>query len=333
MPTLNYTVPYNELFRSALHINAYGSEQVTQLGLMCGGGFEEEIDPPRFTTTLTATGTATVLAGQVTLTCGTSINGAAQLSTTKLGRYVFGQTNVLYGMARVTSFNPGATTTIGVLIDANNSIGFRYIGGALELFYNRAGVTRTVPSTDFNGNRDNLVGTFTPDTNFHQYTIHYAQHQVVFAIDGRVMHTLIPTTEVIGRFTGQPYISVRNTVGGVSTTVEVGGLAIYTQGGVTTYPTFYATNKTNNTPETRLLKAGAGVLQSINVTKTGANTSQVAFYDGFDTTGTLIGVFDLAKDASVGQHIFGLIGLTFDVGLFYSLTGNPTGASFTTVWH
>jgi len=324
---------YDSVTAKQGYIDNFRNLKTSQPKRIFGSNFGSSIETTyTYATNLVGSGAVTATNGTGNLTTSTTANSSAQLFTKNKIRHLSGRNNQLRITARFA--DTGTTNNvreIGLYIDASNQFNFRLSGTTFSVVMKKAGVETVVTSGSFNGNGSGSGGTYTVDTNMHRFELLYNASRVKFIIDDVAIHTFIATTaSLTSSMVGQGYLS--NTNSGGSTTnvnMDVIALSAYVFGDSPNNPLFY---NINAVAETRTLKGGGGTLQSISIGRAGGAGATLTLYDNTAGSGTIIAIFDMTKDAAIGNHVFGVDGMNFYNGLTYVSSGTWTNGSATIMW-
>ena len=233
--------------------------------------------------------TVAITAGVATLTSGTTNLDWCALSSTKPGRFMPVATNLFRAQVRFPSVTATSTTayigafahTLGVPV---NGYAFAVSAtGAISVqsYSNTAAVLNA--NSGFNGN---LGTTYTvPDVNYHIYEIMYLLANVLFFVDGVLLHSVTPTTALFSSttMTNPAAITVVNAAT-TSRVVNVGFASIIRFGKEKSLPV--STYIPLGAPTTTVCKVGPGTLHRIIVGKT-INAATISIYDAVTATNTL----------------------------------------------
>ena len=286
-----------------------------------------------WTPNLVGTGTVTLgLTGYAAITTGTTANSSANITSVNPARFLFGRSNVLRAKARLAGDGlPGNVRTICAYIDASNEFGFMLNGQIFGVYAKYAGTTTFIPAGQMNGNgAEETVGVGL-NGNYEVFEILFHSQRVTFAINQKAIHTFYAGVLPVSRsMVAKVQVSSTNSNG---QTANLGwhllGAGMFQDGTASNVPVW----KCLQTPDsTTVLKSVGGTLQSLSVTKSSTGNSVLSLYDGISSAGALIGSWDLAATASVGNHTFGTQGLNFYSGLTAVIVGAGTGFSTTLCW-
>lgn len=292
---------------------------ITRLG---GSPFSgTSLDTFKHTLTVTGSGTGTVGSGIITLATGTTANSTVALQSTKVQRYITGNdTRVVV----IAAFGDTGTTNnvrrIGIY-GANDGYFFQLSGTTFSLVSRKSAVDTAVNNGSFNG----LNGTsYTVDTNYHRFEIHYTLGRSYFYIDDKLIHAANFGATVLTANMQFPWQVENINSGGSTSNVSlfVRGWTTHSIGADTLVPDHYVLN---GVAETRTLKQGGGRLQRILATSPGTGNQTITFYDNTAGSGLLLAVIDIT--AVLGTLEFNV---NFVTGLTYVST--TTSGAVTIIW-
>lgn len=265
--------------------------RVAQPYRLTGTAFGSAIDTNFWTAVNSGTASAAgVAVGMATLASGTANSGYGQISTVRVGRFIFDHTNNCRCIVRIPELTKanctrrwGAFTLTGTTAPLD---GFYFsLSGTDVLSVNciaNGGTPTSVASGSFNGS----VASYAVDTNAHVYEIHYLIAGIFFFIDGVLIHTFKPTTVLLAQNMHHNFVATAiNSAGGtVSGTIELwAGMILRLGRNVSTSKFFNIT-----TASTNVLKLGPGTLRRIIINKAAGTT--ITIYDNTSAASPIIGV-------------------------------------------
>lgn len=327
---LNSTIVDGRDTGFAGQVSPIGDVQVSQAVRLVGVAFSGVTLDPNFwvTSGIAGTGAVSVSNSVATLATGVTANSAVTLSTNRKARFLFGEPNKW--RAAVSTVDTGTANNVrrfGVG-DGVNGLGFTVAGAAsnLAISTRKPGVSGGAwvdTSTGLNG----VLGASVPWTaGLHAMEISYFTAGTWWYLDGRLLHSVVPTTAPQTGDLNLPAFASNTNAGGSTTSValDVWNMSILRLSSSTPRPQ-YVRNALNGTVT---CKQGPGQLQRIIVNSGGAAANTITVYDNTAGSGTIIAV--IAGASTVAGSVLAY-NLDFYTGLtIVSATG--TAADITVVF-
>jgi hypothetical protein len=249
------------------------------------------VDPNFWTAAVSGTGVNTQANSLLTMTSGTGAAGRATFKSVRSGRFIFYNPMVVRHALRIPTLAVADNTRRwGAFTDSSGATvdGFYFevsATGALSVNTRNAGGTvNTVASGSFNGD---YGSTYTLDTNVHAYEIHYFVMRVEFWVDGKLLHSMVPTTANLSAIYSLPInqVTINGATGGEAGVIEVWATNMVRLGKDSTQPRSHFNN--NTTTAGTVLKYGAGQIHQLEISNVSAN-SAITLYDNTAASGTVI---------------------------------------------
>jgi hypothetical protein len=285
--------------------------RITNTVRLVGKLFEgTTLDSNYWAQTLVSGGTGTLGGGCISLKTSTGSSDSAKIATISVARFMSSANNVFKAVARfVTAGATNNVRRIGVFT-SNISDGyfFEISGTTFRIGAINTNSVVTV-SSNYNGN---LGSTYTLDTNYHSFEILYGGSNADFFIDGKLLHSLKPTTAPLVSTLNFFAIAYNTNSGAVSGAPQLDLINMFiTRLGELTSQARYNYISANGT---YTLKLGSGILHKLLVTD---NVGSITIYDNTAGSGTTIASFDAT--AFGGEIAFKA---PFNIGLTVVTTGN-----------
>lgn len=244
------------------------------------GGNSGTVDTNFWTATSANGGAAVQANGQVTLSCGTTANGAISLQSVRRGRYIGGSSNRFRGSVRLSA---GVTNNVRRwgIFDGTNGAYFKLSGSTISVCTIKAGSETAVASTSWNGST--TVPTITDDQT---YEIYITNKRVWFTISGTLVHTATFSSAPWTATTDLPILIDNTNSSGITTnsTLEVRVATIYRLGQFETQP---ISKLQVGTTAGLVLKYGSGNLHGVTISAVTQN-SAITLYDNTAASGTVL---------------------------------------------
>lgn len=264
-----------------------------------------------WTETNAGTGSVTQTAGTVVLATGATANSTTQYQTVRVARFIPGTESVYRAVMKFS--NTGTSNNIRRFggYTANDGAFFQLNGTTMQIGTRAGGSDTVVNQASWNKN----TSSFTLDTNYHSFEIHFAYTNFDFYIDGTLVHQVaISGTSTLAAQNLNVNATMENINSGgqtanVSSTFTVS--TIFRIGELQTSPIY----KNLTTAATTTLKFGAGHLHSVVINNINLNAGTIALFDNTTNSGTLIATITIPKNAALTP-----IDLHYDVPFSIGLT-------------
>jgi len=299
------------------------SLQVAEPYRLVGTTFGASIDTNFWTATNSGAASAAGVAVSVaTVTSGTANSGYGKIRSVRDGRFIFAHPMKFRGGFRLPTVVKANTTrawgpvSLSTVTPQNGAYFSVNGSGVLSVNHVSNGTPVSVASGDFNGD----VSQYIMDTNGHAYEIVYFTMGIWFYIDGKFIHSFIPTTSVLYRTASLPInFWAANSAGGTtSASLECWNTVIVRIGRAITAPrSTYVAGATAG----QVLKIGDGTVQKINLSAIN-NNSAITLYDNTAASGTILWAFDSGNLDRAVSFDFGE--MAFAIGLTIVQTGAGT---------
>ncbi len=260
-------------------------------------------DPYFFTITNTSGGTTTQANGLATLSTNTTANGATQIYTAQVARFVGGTSNRFYGRI-----------VLGDLGTLNNTRRWGLMSsGATDGIYFKLSGTSFSAVTRKGGVETSVTLTAPTLTNLNLYEIEYNSGNIYFIINSVVVYILDATSTFSNTLQFFGFIDNTNAAGSTTNvTVQTANLSVYRLGEFETQPV----QAHITTANTYNLKYGPGILHKVTLnTPTG---TLITLYDSTTGSGTVLAAINTPAQANP-------VTLTYDFQFSNGLTVVTTG--------
>lgn len=268
-----------------LQSDAMKNLKTTEPFRIVGSSYESVIDSNFWTLATSGAGASGNMASCVlTLASGTANNGSSKITSSQIGRFIFGHQNLFRAGIRFPALAVALNTRYFGPVTVSGTTpqnGFYFSlspAGVLSVNVVNGGSVTSVASGSFNGS----VSSFTMDTNVHFYEILYFTASVQFFVDGVLLHTITPTTAALTGSMHLPItiLSVNSASGVTSGTIECYNSTIIRLG----RPLSDVRSFNIAGASTVILKSGPGTLQRVTIN---ANSgSSITIYDNVTASGT-----------------------------------------------
>ena len=233
------------------------------------------------TTGTSGTGTVTQTGGEAVFSTGAGV-GTATLTSVRFARFVAGTSNVLRVGAKLNTTGFVDNTSLCGVYDGTDGAFFEIKDAVFNVVTSKGGTPTRVPNGTFNGN---MGATVTIDTNYHVWEIYYNDKNVIFTMDGAVVHTVTASASTwSNKLTFPVKISTVNTAGVTVASFNIRSLTVNRLGSAANTP---VSNQTNGQTAGKSLKIGPGVLHTFTLSGS-TNNSAITLYDSTSATGTII---------------------------------------------
>ncbi len=266
-------------------VTPYGEVHSVEPVRIAGGVFNDNtLNANFFTATNTNGGTSTVTNTLLSLATNTTANGATQVYTAQIARFVGGSSNRFYG--RILTGDTGT---------ANNTRrwGLMAPGGTDGVYFKLSGTTLSVNTRK--GGTESSV-TITPSitlTNLNLYEIDYNSGTIYFIIDGTVVYTLNALVTYTNNIQFTAFIDNTNAAGSTTNvTISAVNLSVYRLGSLITQPIYGRIT----TAATTTFKLGPGLLHRITLNN--PTGTLITIYDNTAGSGTTIAVINTPAQAN-----------------------------------
>ncbi len=256
-----------------------------------------------FTVTNTSGGTTTVSNGSVTLATNTTANGATQLYTSQLARFVGGTSNRFYGRIYLGDSGTANNTRRWGLMNAGATDG---------IYFKLSGTTFSI-NTRKGGVETSTTITAPTLTGLNLYEIDYNSGEIYFLINGVLVGTITPTSPYANTLQFNAFIDNTNTASSTTNvTISSLNITVYRLGQFETQPV----QAHITTANTYNLKYGPGILHKVTLNNPGGTT--ITVYDSTTGTGTVLAVINTPAQANP-------VTLSYDFQFSTGLTVVSTG--------
>lgn len=301
-------------------ISPTGSVIASEPKRLVGGGFAGSLDVGQWTANNAGTASAVNVTNQAQLVPGTASGGYAAIQTITRSRFLFASANNFRGTFRVAALGVAnclqqwGAINFGALPAIQDGFYFAFDGASFSVNAVSSGViTQSSSSGSFNGE---LPPTYTLDTNAHNYEIIYQVAGVWFLVDGKLLHSMKPTTvQLASTLTLAASAIVTNPSASAGANLEVWAMSLV-RFGSTDSATQIGLVSANGT---QTFKMGPGFLQNIFVGSPGSGGNSVTVYDS--TTGAGKVITSMASGVSGGR-----VGYDFINGLTVVSAGGTAGS-------
>lgn len=260
---------------------------------------------------VSGTGSVTQGSGIVTLETGVTANSSAQYSSVRIALWVPGASNHFRTVMRLGDTGAANNIRNWGMATATDGIFFQLNGTTLNIVTRIGSVDTVIPKASW----DNP--SFALDTNFHTYEIVANYTQLIFYIDGVLVHSMAPATALFSGTLNLPVLLQNNNSGGGTANVILStGVAFISRIGKISTET-KALNIVGAVTTT--LKLSPGKLHNI-VFDVGANAGTVTLFDNTTNSGTQLGSAGSVANAAP-------VSLVYDAPFQTGLTIVTTGAS------
>lgn len=282
------------------------SERISLLSYSFADG--ASLDSQWWTTSAVGSGSATQSSGKVTLTTGATSNSTISITSTKDARYAHGTVNAFAVALRLGDTGTTNNTRRWGAFDANDGYFFELSGTTLRAVSRKATADTTASITGV-----------TLDTNYHIWEILYFGTDVMFYVDGVVIHRLQATTATLTASLTNPVRLEDNNSGGSTSvvTMDAREIGVARFGDRVEESLFRYFNATGTTT----IRNGPGRLARVILSSLGTSAT-MTIYDNTAGSGTIIGVINLAS--TVGTFEFNV---AFTTGLTVVIAGTAAGSS------
>ena len=278
-------------------ISPMGANKVAIPVLLAGSPFiGTTLDPNYWVSGATNGGTFIQSGGSISLNTNTTANGAINLNSVRIARYVASSSNYCRQQVRIPSNNTTTGTWKGRwgAYDTDNGYFFELnqANGTsttiLRLVCRKtASDANYVDSGSFNGNRGDV---YVLDNNIHTYEIYWTNKSAWFLIDDIIIHKFTgltsPLVDTPSLKIGAQSINAGNN--NANNIINIRVVSISRLGGTSIIPT---SKYQSGTTAGLILKYGAGNLQRLIVGAVPTSGSVVTLYDGLTTGGTVLASF------------------------------------------
>jgi hypothetical protein len=297
-----------------------GKQLVADPVRLVGSSFGTAIDASFWTATTSAGGSSGVSTSVATVGSGPNNSGYGIMKSVRSGTFVAASPNTMHGYFRIPTVVVADCTrrwglyTAATIVPTDGAY-FELSGaGVLSVVTCRNSGPTPVASGSFNGK---LGLTYVLDANQHAFYISVNTEEVMFFVDGYLLHRVMATNATLMRTRDLPVqFSSQNSVGGTTNgTLEAWEAIIERQGRATSAPQYRHISGANAAPGISC-KLTPGVLQRIvNNSKLGGTAT---IYDGTAAGGVIIGILDCS--------VFGFLEYTCPTitGLTVVTTGEST---------
>jgi len=260
---------------------------------------------------------AGVATGFATLSSGTANSGYGQITSVRVGRFMFAHPHLFRCALRINDLTKANCTrrwgafSLTATTSPLDGFFFSFDGAnALSVNYINNGTPTSVASGSFNGS----VSSYTMDTNVHAYEIMFFEMKAEFYIDNVLIHTFTPTTAKMASNLTLPITatSINSAGGTVSGTMELWAGSILRLGRANTE----SKSVHLTTAATTVCKIGAGTLHRIVVNNAGGTL--ITVYDNTAGSGTVLAVINTPATANCVTLEYGI---PFFIGLTIVTTG------------
>lgn len=272
-----------------------------------------------WTEAVTGSGTVAQSGGEITLNTGLTANSTVQYQSVRTGRFIPAVENVARTVMRLGDTGTANNIRNWGAFDANNGAFFQLNGTTLNVVTRSGGSDTAVAKASWNVNN-----TFTLDTNYHSYEIHFSYVHIEFWIDNVLVHQIsISGTLPVQTFTLPFTFQSNNSGGGTGNVNMIASLGtIFRNGKLQTD----SIGKNLTTAATTVLKFGAGRLHHIVLNNPNLNTGTLTLFDNTAASGTTICTFFLPKNAALTP-----ISVDYDIPFSIGLTAVTSVACDVTI--
>lgn len=286
-------------------VTPYGEIRSVEPIRISGGVFSgSTINTVFFLVTNTNGGTTTASNSVATLSTNTTANGATNLSTSQLARFVGGTGNRFYANIYLgDSGTANNTRRWGMMnVAATDGVYFKLAGTVLSVCTLKGGVETSI--------------TITPSitlTNLNRFEIEFSSGFVYFAINGIIAYQISPTSPYANTLQLGGFADNTNSGGSTTNVVlNVTDLTVYRVGHLYTQPVYARVT----TEATQTVKYGPGILHRITLND--PTGTLITLYDNTSGSGTTIAVINTPAQADPVTLVYGC---QFSNGLTIVSTG------------
>lgn len=274
------------------HISNFRQLHVESQVRLIGQSFNtgNTLDPSFWSTALTGSGAVSVSVGQVRVQTGATANSTASLVSSRTARHIGSTQNIYRTVVRLSNTGSADNVRRWGAFTASDGFFFQLNGSTLQVGHRYGGLETTV-----NQGAWSHSNTFTVDTNWHAYEIHYSISKAFFYIDSVLVHVF----DMLGGLT--PLAATQNypvrfdnynTNGGTASVSIYATHALISRLGVQHSGAKYINIAA---AATTVLKLAAGVLHRIVI---GNPAGSVTVYDNTTNAAPIMFTFDLTGVAS-----------------------------------
>ena len=280
-------------------VNPLSEIRVTPSNIIFDATFPSTtLDPLKWVTTTTGSGSATISLGEANLRTGSTSNSTTQLQSKRFQRYIAGTQHIFNATLRLSDTGIADNQRLFGTYDVNNGYYFILDGTQLKIGIRKNAIDSLI--TVFNNNP-------VVDLQYHRYSILYTDNYVIFKQDDNIIYTLnISNTLLVTNNHFKITFENKNINGATNdTSMYLESCSLIRYGVRDLSPLYFYFNQKS---QTYLLKNSPGTLHRINIG--GGSKTHFYIYNNITATGE---IFYIANSSTaIGTTHFDL---DFDVGM------------------
>lgn len=318
-----HVIGFEDSRGTAQYLAPNGEQVSLPLYKLVGDTFSlASLDAGMWASSLGVGGSAAVTGGELVISTGVTANNSVIVNSVAVARFTGIGPNKLRTLVQLPDTGTANNTRKwGVDSPPTHNNGAYYVltGSIFSLVTRKAGTDTTIANGTFNGQ---FGSTFSVDTLAHNYEIIYQPRQVVFVVDGRVLHTLsasaTPWSDTLHLHAHFENTNSGGSISNVSLKVRLGAIARF---GI---PEAQPESVNQIGIGSQTLKIGPGNLHRLVISAV-VNNAVITIYDNTAASGTIIFTSG-AMPANAIPLSIDMGGLAFDVGLTVAVTASAANA-------